>query len=479
MSDTRLNLGLQTKLTQKLMITPQMKQSLSLLQMPITELVQEISAYLEENPALESIDMDYDAEIPSDDTPDQPVEETAESSLLEDLTKPEWDEYIADTPSDLTFMPTSDDEQTDFEQFLSADQTLTEHLMFQLRTAGLSDKQVEIGEHIIGNLSEDGYFRADIAEVADECGASTDETNEVLEIIRGFDPAGIASSTLVDCILAQLEELDVTEGECEQIRELLECYASELATFKYEEIERKCGIEKDNLDELLAIIRRTDPRPGLSFESGGSNYILPDAFIVRDGESFDVSLNEQGLPAIRVNEYYRKSLKNGSLDDATREYMEEKVKNAVWILKSLQKRQKAIYKVTKAIVDVQKDYLMMGEAHFKPLRLKDVAEMTGLHESTVSRVTAGKYVMTDHGLLELKSFFSKGMDSVEGDTSTRKIKLMIRSLVDGEPVESPFSDEKLVQLLSSDGVDIARRTVAKYRDEMNIPTMSQRKRMRR
>jgi RNA polymerase sigma-54 factor len=190
-------------------------------------------------------------------------------------------------------------------------------------------------------------------------------------------------------------------------------------------------------------------------------------------------MNESGLPPIRLNTYYLKTLKNKDIDAQTKEYLEEKVKNAVWVLKSIQKRQKAIYKVTRAIVDVQKEFLLKGESCLKPLRLKDVADATELHESTVSRVTSGKYALCDQGLLELKAFFSKGMDSDDGDISTRKIKTQIKKILDKESAEAPYSDEKIVKMLTAQGVDIARRTVAKYRDEMNIPTMSQRKRMRR
>jgi RNA polymerase sigma-54 factor len=202
-------------------------------------------------------------------------------------------------------------------------------------------------------------------------------------------------------------------------------------------------------------------------------------YIVRNGENFDIILNETGLPPVRLNTYYLKALKTKGIDGQTKEYLEEKVKNAVWVLKSLQKRQKAIYKVTRVIVDVQKDFLLKGEAYLKPLRLKDVADTTELHESTVSRVTSGKYALCDQGLLELKAFFSKGMEADDGDVSTRKIKTQIRDILEKESANAPFSDEKIVKLLSEQGVDIARRTVAKYRDEMNIPTMSQRKRMRR
>ncbi|MDR2105640.1 MAG: RNA polymerase factor sigma-54 [Deferribacteraceae bacterium] len=474
MSEPNLNLGLKNQLSTTLLITPQMKQSLSLLQMPITELAVELSNYLETNPALESDDFDMDIEL--EDAQDEHIEET----LLETLTSPEWDNYIEDGNSnELAFTPQPSDDDPDFEDYVSAGVTLSEHLLQQLKAESLTDKQFEIGEMIIGCLSETGYFQDNPAEIAELCSCTEKEVLEVLCIIKTFDPAGIASVSLVECILAQLYELEIPKERYNQIETVLLNCSKELENQRFDEITRKTGIDRQGIREILETIGRIDPHPGMKFSSNSNRYIAPDAYVVRNGDNFDVRLNEAGLPTMRLNAFYLRSLSSSDLDEDARKYMTDKLKDAVWILNSLHKRQKAIYKVAKAIVDVQKDYLMGGEEYFKPLRLKDIADITELHESTVSRVTAGKYILTDQGLLELKSFFSKKLDTTEGDTSSRSVKTQIRSLLDSEPPNNPFSDEKITQILNNIGIDIARRTVAKYREAMGIPKMAQRKRLNR
>jgi RNA polymerase sigma-54 factor len=460
-----------------------MKQSLSLLQMPITELVQEISTYLVENPALESMDFDEyeDSDIDNNSSDESNVDLNDDNfdGLVEDLSVHEWDEYFSERIPDTYFVPTNyDDEQMDFEHYTPASISLSEHLIKQLKSLTVTDDDIKIGEEIIGNLTDDGYFLSDISEIAGSCCCTGEKVENVLQLIRTFEPAGIASSTLVECILAQLSGLGVSEGEFEQIKDILVNYSAELASYRYNDIIRKSGLDEESLNDILSIIRRTDPRPGLGFASRNGMYIVPDVYIVRNGDDFDVMLNEDELPPIKLNAFYLKAVKDKSIDNKTKKFMEEKLKNAVWVIKSLHKRQKAIYRVTRAIVDVQKDFLLFGEDYFKPLRLKDIASATKLHESTVSRVTSGKYALTEFGIKELKYFFSKGLDTSNGDTSTRKIKHLLKDLIDNEPANSPHSDEKLVKLLSSAGMEIARRTVAKYRDELNIPTMSQRRRMK-
>jgi RNA polymerase sigma-54 factor len=453
-----------------------MIQSLTLLQMPIAELSLECSKILEENPVLETDDFDLDADGGDEKTGD--AEET-EETLLDNLSSPEWDNYIGDGNSnELAFLPQPSDDDSDYEDYISAEESLAEHLLNQLRTENLNAKQIEIGEMIIGNLTEAGYFLVDLSEIAESCFCTEEEVSEVLSVIKTFDPAGIASETLTECILAQLPDLDVSEGEQEQIREILLKYSKELESYKYDEIVRKTGLDRGSLNEMLEIMRRTDPKPGLKFSPDRNKAIIPDAYIVRSGDEFDVRLNETGLPPMRLNRYYLMNVKSPELDENTRKYIAEKLKSAIWILKSLHRRQSVLYRVTKAIVDVQKDYLSRGEKYFKPLRLKDVADITELSESAVSRATAGKYVLTDQGMLELKSFFSKKLDTSEGDTSSRSVKTQIRTLLDGEPVAAPFSDDKLTHLLNNMGIDIARRTVAKYREEMKIPKKAERKRMK-
>ncbi len=488
MNNLRQNIDIKNTLQTTVYITPQMKQSLAMLQMPLQELSQEISSILEENPVLEVADDggdDFADEFPSDGREDgepaQPDEETkTEPDMAETVSGDDWEEYIGyEAGDDISYRPMNDDEGVDFEQFVGASVSLYDYLMNQLKIQPFDKKRLRIGEYIIGNLSDDGYFRTDTASACEELGVSEDEFESVLSVVKTFDPSGIASGSLRECIITQM-----LDGGCEEVYaqfagQILEEYPSELASFKYDEIMKGMSIERDTFDYILSLIKKTDPRPGLNFSGSETRFITPDVFIVRNGEKFDIILNESGLPPVRLNNYYARMMRDASLDAESRQYIKEKVKNAVWVIESLQKRQKAIYKVVKAITDFQEDFLKHGAARLKALKLKDVADVTELHESTVSRVTSGKYAMTDHGLIELKAFFAKSAVSDEGDMSTNVVKSKIKELIDSESPDDLLSDQRIVELMGDKGIKIARRTVAKYRDEMNIPTMSQRKRLRR
>jgi RNA polymerase sigma-54 factor len=463
----KLNLGLQTKLAQKLLITPQMKQSLSILQMPITELVQELNTYLEENPVLEEVQ-------DGDDRVADEQEHESEDNFEDDLLKVEWDELYRDN-EELQYSP-SNDEGYDFEKFVGRTDNLFDHLMFQLKILGLGVEAERIGEHIIGNLTEDGYFRTSCEELAEQINCEAKQVEKVLATIKGFEPSGIASSNLKECIKCQLEDFGTEEVYIELVTELLENYEEELINFKYSDIMKSIGIEQDTFEYLLFLIRKTDPKPGLSFQKGENRQIMPDVYIVRKGDDFDIVLNEEGMPSLRTSAYYMRLLKSANVDAKAKEYLEEKIKGAVWLIKSLNKRQKAIYRVVRAIIDAQKPFFLGTVKFLSPLKLKDIADVTELHESTVSRVTAGKYAMTDNGVMELKSFFVKGLDTSGGDdVSTDRVKEMLKGIIEEEPENNPLSDQKIVEILQNKGIKIARRTVAKYRDELNIPTKSQRK----
>jgi RNA polymerase sigma-54 factor len=480
MKGGRLNLELSGKLSQKLHITPQMKQSLAILQMPITELLQELNTFLTENPVLEETEQEGEDE--KDEKPETaeeaPEEKDAKDDVTsEDLEKIDWDELYRDS-GEIAFNP-SDDEGYDLEKFVSSSANLFEYLMYQLKVSGCTTEMRMAGEYVIGSLNEDGYFDTSFEEIAEESGYEADLIEDALELIQTFDPAGIGARSLRECITIQLEQFEIEQVYIDFIVELLENYEKELIAFRYDEIKSSIGIEEDTFDYMLFLIRKTDPRPGLSFAKDSNHSVTPDVYIVKKDGGYDIILNEDGMPSLRMNSYYMSMLKDKSLDDTTKEYIEEKVKNAIWLIKSLNKRQKAIYKVVKRLTEVQADFLELGAEHLKPLKLKDVAEETELHESTVSRVTSGKYAMTEQGLVELKSFFVKGLDTDDGDMSTLKIKSMIKSIIESEDQEKPYSDQKIVDLLNGQGIKIARRTVAKYRDEMNILTKSQRKRSRR
>lgn len=495
MNNINQNLDIKTSLQTTVFITPQMKQSLAILQMPILELEQEISTILEENPVLEVAEdggdefndiEDYDDidNYESNAQDDEVVEKTSDddnlNNLVEKVTGDDWDEYIGyEKLDDISYKSNNDENNFDLEQVIGAKESLYEHLMYQLNIVVTDETKWKIGEYIIGNLSDDGYFRVDFAQACDELNVSMELFEEVLSIIKTFTPSGIASSTLQECIITQIRDMKCDDVYVEFASELLRDYSTELAAFKYDDILKGMSIERDTFDYLLSLIKKTDPRPGLNFTGGDTKFVTPDVFIVPNEENFDIIVNDKGIPNIRLNNYYIKMLQGTNLDSEAKSYIKDKVKNAVWVIESLQKRQKAIYKVVKAIADFQGDFLQNGITSLKPLKLKDIAEVTGLHESTVSRVTSGKYAMTKHGLIELKSFFSKSLESESGDMSIGVIKQKIKELIDNEDKETCLSDQRIVEIMEEKGIKIARRTVAKYRDEMNIPTMSQRRRLRR
>lgn len=495
MNNINQNLDIKTSLQTTVFITPQMKQSLAILQMPILELEQEISAILEENPVLEVAEdggdefndiEDYDDidNYESNTQDDEVIEKTSDddnlNNLVEKVTGDDWDEYIGyEKLDDISYKSNNDENNFDLEQVIGAKESLYEHLMYQLNIVVTDETKWKIGEYIIGNLSEDGYFRVDFSQACEELNVSMELFEEVLSIIKTFTPSGIASSTLQECIITQIKDMKCDDVYVEFASELLRDYSTELASFKYDDILKGMSIERDTFDYLLSLIKKTDPRPGLNFTGGDTKFVTPDVFIVPNEENFDIIVNDKGIPNIRLNNYYIKMLQGTNLDSEAKSYIKDKVKNAVWVIESLQKRQKAIYKVVKAIADYQGDFLQNGITSLKPLKLKDIAEVTGLHESTVSRVTSGKYAMTKHGLIELKSFFSKSLESESGDMSIGVIKQKIKELIDNEDKETCLSDQRIVEIMEEKGIKIARRTVAKYRDEMNIPTMSQRRRLRR
>lgn len=493
MNNLNQNLDIKNTLQTTVFITPQMKQSLAILQMPIVELEQELSNILEENPILETVEDegsdDFDNIDDFDDNESKDLSEDIEDTqdkdknldnLVEKVTGDDWEEYIGyEKLDDISYKSTNDENNFDLEQVIGAKESLYEHLMYQLNINIIDTEERRIGEYIIGNLAEDGYFRIDIHDACSELNVEESLFEKVLNIIKTFTPSGIASSSLQECVITQIKDMNCDAVYIDLAEELLAGYSAELAAFKYDDILKGMSIERDTFDYLLQLIKKTDPRPGLNFSGSDTKFITPDVFIVPNEENFDIIVNEKGLPNIRLNNYYIKMLQGSNLDSEAKSYIKDKVKNAVWVIESLQKRQKAIYKVVKAISDYQGEFLQYGISMLKPLKLKDIAEATGLHESTVSRVTSGKYAMTKHGLIELKSFFSKSLESQDGDMSIGVIKQKIKELIDEEDKEVCLSDQRIVELMEEKGIKIARRTVAKYRDEMNIPTMSQRRRLRR
>ncbi len=480
-----LEIRQQLKLSQQLVMTPQLQQAIKLLQLSRMELVDVIRQELEENPILEE-----GAENPDEkETPEEaaPFEENAAPPASEEIKEVkgdaegladiDWQTYLegynlGGTASDAY---EEDDDRPSFESLLTRKSTLTDHLMWQLNLSRMGEGERQIAAEIIGNIDEDGYLRASLEEIAGATGAAVDQVAKVLTIVQEFDPPGVASRNLQECLLRQVRQLDM-EGTL--VESILCDHISDLESRRYQAIAKAQGVLLDEVLGAAKLISGLDPRPGRPYGQEEVHYITPDIFVYKIGEEYMVVLNDEGLPNLRINSFYRNALASGSTVDAKAgEYIQEKLRGAVWLIKSIHQRQRTIYRVTKSIVKFQREFFDKGIEYLKPLVLRDVAEDIEMHESTISRVTTNKYVQTPQGLFELKYFFNSGINTTEGDSlASESVKSKIREIVAGENSKKPHSDQKIVEILRQNGIDIARRTVTKYREMLGIGSSTQRKR---
>lgn len=480
-----LDISLQLKLAQKLILTPQLQQAIKLLQLPQLELSQVLNQELVENPVLEeSIDeyaSDYEITREERDN-EEPVSEARDDSempLEQVFTSHESDDYFMDRASDgrdLGYFTPGTEEAPTFEQFVSSRPDLVDHLMWQLRFIDADDSIRCVCEFIIGNLDDDGYLQVSLEEIATFCSVSAEAAEKALAMVQRFDPTGIAARDLRECLLMQVRELGLSGTLVDRI---ISDGMEELKRRQYAQLARRFGVTADDVSAAVAAIETLEPRPARNFVSSETSYIAPDVYLVRDEDGFRIMLNDEGMPRLRLNSFYRRMLEDKrSLSSDERTFLEEKMRSAVWLLKSLDQRNKTIYRVTESILKYQGDYFEKGVSHLKPLTLKEIAGDLGMHESTISRVTSNKYIQTPDGLLPFRYFFSSSLGSSKGDSdvvAATSVKQMVRKVVADEDPSAPHSDQKIVELLKAKGVEIARRTVAKYRDELKIPPQNRRK----
>ncbi len=467
---------LHTKLSQKLILTPSLQQAIKLLPMSTIELADLLNQEVVENPMLE--------EAPTDEA--QASEATAQTDKAD--AEPEqpkksdtWDEadyqyFFGDYLDDgyKPRMPTEIKELPPIENTLSSTSSLTDHLLWQL-TAQVDDGATrDIAQAIIGNLDDDGYFVASIDEIAAMGTWPVPEVERVLAIIQHFDPVGVAARDLQECLVLQLRHLGLEGTPTERI---VTDHLRLLQNHQVPEIARRLGISIDEIRPHIEIIRQLDPKPGSRYNPRPAQYVIPDVYIVKVEDQYVAVLNEEGLPQLRVSPVYRRLLdKNGDASDETRAYVKEKFRSALWLIKSVDQRQKTIHKVATSIINFQREFLDLGIEHLRPLVLRDVANDIGMHESTVSRVVNNKYMHTPQGVFEMKYFFHSGISSSYGESvSSVTIKQRIKKIIEGEDLKKPLSDSKIVSILQNEGLILARRTIAKYREELKIPTSNQRK----
>ena len=471
--EMKINLSL--KMTQKLVMTPMLQQAIKLLPMARLELAQLIRQEIIENPVLEEL-LEEENENEQENSqkekePNEDFNSDNEQSPNSQDQEIDWDSYFQGN-IDQGMSVESYTERPSIESTYKKEATLADHLMWQLDLSVDSDSDKFIGSCIIGNIQNDGYLCADLQEIAEICNTEEKNVLRVLKIVQSFEPAGVAARTLKECLMIQARTLSEKKPYVEV---LIENYLERLEDRFLPKVASELKVEVEEVLDALKIIRDLCPKPGLLFSSERVDYVVPDLVVVKTEKGYDVVLNDDGVPNLRISPYYHNLLKT-TKEGQTKEYLEDKYRSALWLIKSIDQRRQTIYKVGKSIVKLQKSFLDDGLSYLEPMVLKDVAKDIEMHESTVSRITTNKYIDTPQGVFELKFFFHSGIKSYMGNTmSSIRVKNMIKEIINEEDGSYPLTDDQMVEALMRKNAKIARRTITKYRKELNIPPASKRK----
>ncbi|CCQ95232.1 putative RNA polymerase sigma-54 factor [[Clostridium] ultunense Esp] len=457
----KLGYNLALEQVQKLIMTPELRQAIQLLQFNSQELNEYLEQQIEENPLLD------------------PVNTVEEYENIDDYSNEreeiDWKEYIGKY-DDVSYRPQRDKNIKEFsyENFVSYSPSLKENLLFQLNVSELRDSDKKIGEVLIENIDENGYLITDINQIAMDMGIKVSRIENVLFTVQTFDPLGVGARNLKECLLIQVRG-DRLENPYVEL--IIKNYLEDIAHNRLMKISKELDIDLNEVKKICDYIRTLEPKPGRCFSPNSDQvkYITPDVTIEYIDGEYIIILNDVTGPRLNINSFYREMIRKGNDPKAT-EFLSEKLNSAMWIIRSIEQRRATIYNVVESILKFQREFFEKGEKGLKPLTLKEVAEDIDMHESTVSRATNGKYVQTPRGLYELKYFFTSGLSTSKGDVSSTSIKAIIKDIIEGENQKKPYSDQKISDILKGKGISISRRTVAKYRDELEIPSSSIRKR---
>ena len=473
--------GLQLRLSQQLAMTPQLQQAIRLLQLSTLELQQELQQALESNPLLEQIDTHE--EIDTRETQDSETLDTADA--LEQKEMPEelpldasWDTiYTAGTPSG-TSGDYIDDELPVYQG--ETTQTLQDYLMWQVELTPFSDTDRAIATSIVDAVDETGYLTVPLEDILESIGdeeIDIDEVEAVLKRIQRFDPVGVAAKDLRDCLLIQLSQFDKTTPWLEEARLIISDHLDLLANHDFRTLMRVTRLKEDVLKEAVNLIQSLDPRPGQSIQTGEPEYVIPDVLVRKHNGHWTVELNSDSIPRLQINQHYA-SMCNNARNDGDSQFIRSNLQDAKWLIKSLESRNDTLLRVSRCIVEQQQAFFEQGEEYMKPMVLADIAQAVEMHESTISRVTTQKYLHSPRGIFELKYFFSSHVNTEGGgEASSTAIRALVKKLIAAENPPKPLSDSKLTSLLSEQGIMVARRTVAKYRESLSIPPSNQRKQL--
>ena len=486
-------LYLSQKMSQSMVLAPQLQQSLALLQAPILELRAQVEAELEQNPVLEEL---VNAEM---DVEEKAIKETDEAAEPPGLAEPPTDLTSDSVPEKVSSEP-ADDFQAEFDKLAQLDQewrdhyaqsnapsrtseedeerrqfmfdslvvgqSLQEMMLEQVRDAELTPEQMPLAEMIVGNIDERGYLTASLEELAASTGIALEKFVAALKVVQSFQPPGVAARDLGECLKLQLERA----GRQETLEyKIVTGHMEALGRRRFPEIARALNQDVVDIQEATDRIGHLEPHPGRAFLPDNQQYIIPEVFVQKVGEDWVVTLNNEQVPHLRISNHYKDLMARSETDPATREYIRDKIRAGKFLIKSLHQRQQTIHNIGTEIVKRQRDFMELGRAHLKPLTMNQVAEAVGVHETTVSRAVSGKYMETPHGVFEMKHFFTSGFTSADGQAvANTSIKDMVAEIIKGEDQFAPLADDAIVKLLVAKGLTIARRTVAKYRGELNI-----------
>ncbi|HLA28852.1 MAG TPA: RNA polymerase factor sigma-54 [Syntrophales bacterium] len=475
------------KLTQQLVMTPQLQQAIKLLQLSRLEMMDAINQEIEENPLLEEISPEESPETERELDSEEDVlidrEETKQIDRTEELTGEgdgkedfDWNNYLEDYRPAVHIYDRREGEQPSWDNVIAAKPSLMDHLLWQLGLSRFTELERRVGEQIIGNIDQDGYLRVDLQELAVQEKVDVSLVEGILSKVQEFDPPGIAARDLKECLLIQAKMLGLSNS---LVLTIIQEHLHALEKKDYNRIARKMKVPPPEVVQAVMLITSMNPKPGSVYADEKAQCIIPDVYIFKAGDEYKIILNDDGLPQLRISNYYRDIMVG--MDDKLaspngKRYIKEKLQSAGWLIKSIQQRQKTIYRVTESIVKFQKEFFDDGINYLKPLVLRDIADDVEMHESTISRVVTNKYVHSPRGVFELKYFFGSSINTNDGNTiASKSVKEEIRKIIAGENHRSPYSDQEIVEVLAASGVNIARRTIAKYREMMRILPSSRRK----
>ncbi len=462
------------RLQQQLVMTPQLQMAIKLLQLSKLELVEMIQQEIETNPTLEDaqeISADGDVDLSANEpltTKEVTIDEKFDNYL-------DWNQYLDEFNSTGKIHYESEKKEApDLEAFTTNKTSLADHLRWQLLMTQPSQEEEEIGSLIIGNINKDGYLEISVEDIAQVCDRPAEKIKHVLSLIQTFDPPGVCASDLKECLLLQTKHLAI---ENPVVNDIIRYHLKDLETKRYKAIAKSLKTDIECVIAAVQFIKTLDPKPGDKFNDDQLIYITPDVYVYKEGDDYLILLNDDDMPKLHINSYYKKAVRRGEkIPEETKAYLKDRLRSAEWLIKSIHHRRKTIYNVMESIIKFQRNFFDHGIAHLKPMVLRDVADDIEMHESTISRVTNNKYANTPQGIFELKFFFNSSINCSNGETiASASVQEKIKKLIESENHKKPYSDKKLTEILKSSDIHIARRTVAKYREMMGILPSSKRK----